>query len=183
MSTVDHAQIIMAAHDRVAKLETTEDGLVRVPGIEKAVPRQVAVSKAIRELVAELSEGSASWKLIDRMTGNAEGLDLKNFVGTIVKVTREKSSTRGKLLLYTGTNQEVDGVDPGYEIVRTERTDDPEGLMVASEAKSLLGHRVLVWVVLEPWANNPNKKTRVLVHLMDLGADDRYDADAGALAA
>lgn len=193
MSTADHAQIIMAAHDRVAKLETTEDGLVRVPGIEKAVPRQVAVSKAIRELVAELSEGSASWKLIDRMTGNAEGLDLKNFVGTICKVTREKSSTRGKLLLYTGTNQDVeDGKNPdgskkylpqGYEIVRTERTDDPEGLMVASEAKALLGHRVLVWVILEPWANNPNKKTRVLVHLMDLGADDRYDADAGALAA
>ncbi|ATG52087.1 hypothetical protein CFK38_11555 [Brachybacterium vulturis] len=183
MSTADHAQIIMAAHDRVAKLETTEDGLVRVPGIEKAVPRQVAVSKAIRELVAELSEGSASWKLIDRMTGNAEGLDLKNFVGTIVKVTREKSSTRGKLLLYTGTKKKVDGVDPGYEIVRTERTDGPDGLMVASEAKALLGHRVLVWVILEPWASDSDRKTRVLVHLMDLGADDRYDADAGTLAA
>src|SRR5699024_7173778 len=60
MSNISHAQIIMAAHDRVAKLETTEDGLVMVPGIEKAVPRQVAVSKSIRELVAELSEGSAS---------------------------------------------------------------------------------------------------------------------------
>src|SRR5699024_7818283 len=73
MIDISHAQIIMAAHDRVAKLETTEDGLVRVPGIEKAVPRQVAVSKSIRELVAELSEGSASWKLIDRMTGQTEG--------------------------------------------------------------------------------------------------------------
>ena len=192
MST-DHAQIIMAAHDRVAKMETTEDSLVKVPGIEKAVPRQVAISKAIRELVAELSEGSASWKLIDRMTGNAEGLDLKNFVGTITKVTREKSSTRGKLLLYTGTKQDVedgknaDGskkyLPAGYEIVRTDRTDDPEGLMVASEAKALLGHRVLVWVVLEPWASDANRKTRVLVHLMDLGADDRYDADTGAVAA
>lgn len=191
--SVDHAQIIMAAHDRVAKLETTEDALVRVPGIEKAVPRQVAVSKAIRELVAELSEGSASWKLIDRMTGNADGPDLKNFVGTIVKVTREKSSTRGKLLLYTGTKQDVedgknaDGskryLPAGYEIVRTDRTDDPEGLMVASEAKALLGHRILVWVILEPWASDANRKTRVLVHLMDLGADDRYDTDAGTLAA
>ncbi|APX31746.1 hypothetical protein BH708_02335 [Brachybacterium sp. P6-10-X1] len=192
MST-DHAQIIMAAHDRVAKLETTEDSLVRVPGIEKAVPRQVAVSKAIRELVAELSEGSASWKLIDKMTGQAEGLDLKNFVGTITKVTREKSSTRGKLLLYTGTKQDVedgknaDGskkyLPAGYEIVRTDRTDDPEGLMVASEAKALLGHRVLVWVVLEPWASDANRKTRVLVHLMDLGADDRYDAESNSVAA
>src|SRR5699024_4223096 len=108
MAAIDHAQIIMAAHDRVAKLETTEDSLVKVPGIEKAVPRQVAISKAIRELVAELSEGSASWKLVDKMTGQAEGLDLKNFVGTIVKVTREKSSTRGKLLLYTGTKQDVE---------------------------------------------------------------------------
>ena len=192
-ATTDHVQIIMAAHDRVAKLEVTDDGLVKVPGIERAVPRQVAVSKAIRELVAELSEGSASWKLIDRMTGNAEGLDLKNFVGTITKVTREKSSTRGKLLLYTGTKQDVedgknaDGskkyLPAGYEIVRTDRTDDPEGLMVASEAKALLGHRVLVWVVLEPWASDANRKTRVLVHLMDLGADDRYDADTGAVAA
>ena len=193
MTATDHAQIIMAAHDRVAKLETTEDSLVRVPGIEKAVPRQVAISKAIRELVAELSEGSASWKLIDKMTGRAEGLDLKNFVGTIVKVTREKSSTRGKLLLYTGTEKEVEAgknadgskkyLPAGYEIVRTDRTDDPEGLMVASEAKALIGHRVLVWVVLEPWASDANRKTRVLVHLMDLGEDDRYEADTGELAA
>ena len=183
MSNISHAQIIMAAHDRVAKLETTEDGLVRVPGIEKAVPRQVAVSKSIRELVAELSEGSASWKLIDRMTGQTEGVDLKNFVGTIAKVTREKSSTRGKVLLYTGTKKEIDGLDPGYEIVRADRTDDPEGLMVASEAKALVGHRVLVWVVLEPWASDTARKTRVLVHLMDLGADDRYDADTATVAA
>lgn len=177
MTVTDHAQIIMAAHDRVAKYDVTEDGLVQIPRIEKAVPRQVAVSKAIRELVAELSEGSASWKLIDRLTGNAEGVELKRFVGTIVKVTKEKSSTRGKILLYTGTKQEVDGVDPGYEIVRTERTDDPEGFMVASEAKALVGHRVLLWVVLEPWANNPNKKTRVLQHLMDLGEDSHYNAE------
>src|SRR5690625_7256994 len=101
--------------------------MVKVPRIEKAVPRHVAVSKSIRELVAELSEGSASWKLIDRMTGQTEGVDLKNFVGTIAKVTREKSSTRGKVLLYTGTKKEIDGLDPGYEIVRTDRTDDPEG--------------------------------------------------------
>src|SRR5699024_11512140 len=99
MTAIDHAQIIMAAHDRVAKLETTEDSLVRVPGIEKAVPRQVAISKAIRELVAELSEGSASWKLIDKMTGRAEGLDLKKLVGSIVKVTREKWCKRGTLML------------------------------------------------------------------------------------
>src|SRR5699024_2401544 len=148
--------------------EVTDDGLVKVPGIERVVPRQVAVSKAIRELVAELSEGSTSWKLIDRLTGGADGLELKRFVGTIVKVTREKSSTRGKLLLYTGTKKEIDGIEPGYEIVRTDRTDDPEGLMVASEAKALIGHRVLVWVVLEPWASDCSRKTRVLVHLMDL---------------
>lgn len=179
MTTLDHAQIIMAAHDRVAKYDVTDDGFVQVPGVEQAVPRQVAVSKSIRELVAELSDGSASWKLIDRLSGTAQGIDLKRFTGTIVKVTREKSSTRGKLLLYTGTKQEIDGVDLGYEIVRTERTDNPEGLMVASEAKSLLGHRVLLWVILEPWANNPNKKTRVLQHLMDLGADNRFDPETG----
>ena len=63
----------MAAHGRVAKMETTEDSLVKVPGIEKAVPRQVAISKAIRELVAELSEGSTSWKLIDKITGRRRG--------------------------------------------------------------------------------------------------------------
>ena len=183
MAAVDHAQIIMGAHDRVAGLDVTEDGLVRVPGIEKAVPRQVAVSKAIRELVAELSEGSASWKLIDRLTGNADGLELKQFVGTIAKVTREKSSTRGKLLLFTGTKKETDGVEPGYETVRTERTDDPEGLMLASEAKALIGHRVLLWVILEPWANNPDKKTRVLQHLMDLGTDTRYDAETSTIQA
>lgn len=182
-ATTDHVQIIMAAHDRVAKLEVTDDGLVKVPGIERAVPRQVAVSKAIRELVAELSEGSTSWKLIDRLTGGADGLELKRFVGTIVKVTREKSSTRGKLLLYTGTKKEIDGVEPGYEIARTERTDDPEGLMLASEAKALIGHRVLLWVILEPWANNADKKTRVVLHLMDLGEDSHFDADTQSIAA
>ena len=55
--------------------------------------------------------------------------------------------------------------------------------MVASEAKALIGHRVLVWVILEPWANNANKKTRVLVHLMDLGDDNHYDADTQTIAA
>lgn len=183
MTATDHVQIIMAAHDRVAKLDVTDDGLVKVPGIERAVPRQVAVSKAIRELVAELSEGSTSWKLIDRLTGNADGLELKRFVGTIVKVTREKSSTRGKLLLHTGTKKEIDGLEAGYETVRTERTDDPEGLMLASEAKALIGHRVLLWVVLEPWANNADKKTRVVLHLMDLGVDAHFDAATQSIAA
>ena len=59
----------------------------------------------------------------------------------------------------------------------------PEGLMLASEAKTLIGHRVLLWVILEPWANNPDKKTRVVLHLMDLGEDSHFDADSQSIAA
>lgn len=168
--TDKHPQIILAAHARVAQMQTTEDGLVIQPGVDKPISREAAVNRATRELTAELSEGSALWKTIDRMEG------AKKFVGTVTRVTREKSSTRGIVELYTGTDRETQGVDLGYEKVRTDRTDSDSGLMVASEAKSLIGHRVLVYMVLEETSRG-NTKVRVLVHLNDLGVDDRYDPD------
>lgn len=168
MTSANHTDIILAAYARVAQMESTEDGLIVLPGVDKPVSRAAAVERAVRELTAELSEGSLLWKTIDRMA------ESKKFVGTVVGVKREKSSTRGVVELFTGTKQEIDGMDPGYERVRTDRTDSASGLMVASEAKSLIGHRVLVYVNVEDMRNS-TKKVRVLVHLVDLGEDDRYD--------
>ena len=98
----------------------------------------------------------------------------KVFRGAIVQIRRERSSTRGVLTLFTGTDRankdaiSGDALPAGCEQVRTARTDDPSGLRMARRAQDLIGHDVLVWVEIEEY-NNGNGKLRVLRHVEDLG--------------
>ena len=62
----------------------------------------------------------------------------------------------------------------GLEAIRTDRTDTLDGLLMAKEATSLIGHRVLVYKINEVLKSNPNLKVRVLKHLTDLGSYDSY---------
>jgi hypothetical protein len=71
----------------------------------------------------------------------------------------------------------------GLEAIRTDRTDTIDGLLMAKEASGLVGHRVLVYKVMEVAANNPNIKVRVLKLLTDLGAVDTFVVPAKAAAA
>ena len=99
----------------------------------------------------------------------------KTFVGTVVSVKKEASSTRAIVTLNTGTARVHDGVVAGCETVRTDRTDDPDGLLMAKKVQSLKGHKVLVYVELEPGKNNDPRRFRVLRHIVDKGLDTGGD--------
>ncbi|WP_298349360.1 hypothetical protein [Ferrimicrobium sp.] len=90
--------------------------------------------------------------------------EAKRFVGTITKVVKEASSTRG--VVYMDCNPS-DRHPDGKETARTDRTDNPNGLRVAHLAQSLLGHRVLFTVKLEVMPNGD--KVRIIKHVQDLG--------------
>lgn len=95
----------------------------------------------------------------------------KSFLGTVVSVKKEGSSTRAIVTLRTGTDRTFDGVPAGCETVRTDRTDDPDGLLMARKAQSFKGHKVLVYIQLEP-SKDGQRKFRVLRHIVDKGVDE-----------
>lgn len=106
----------------------------------------------------------------------------KVFTGAVLGIQREQSSTRGIVTLKTGTSDTRDGLPAGCEQVRTDRTDsEGRGLRLARQVRTLIGHRVLVWVEVEEY-NGGRGKVRVLRHVEDLGRSDEPEAQA-ALAA
>lgn len=88
----------------------------------------------------------------------------QRFVADLVAVNKEESSTRAILTVRTEPSKRY---PEGLEPIRTDRTDNPDGLRMARQAKSLIGHRVLVFKQMED--AGPDTKVRVVVHLIDLG--------------
>lgn len=123
--------------------------------------RASVTEKAI-EIAVMCSDGSDVAKALESI-GKA-----KVFVGHVVSVKKEASSTRGVVTLYTGTDREKDGVPAGCEQVRTDRTDAPLGLSMARKVRDLIGHRVVVWVEVEEY-NGGQGKVRVLRHVESQG--------------
>ncbi|MGL5827730.1 MAG: hypothetical protein ACRCYU_23420 [Nocardioides sp.] len=129
----------------------------------------LAVQSTAVELAVMAGEDSKVVASIEQMSG------VKVFSGSVMSVRKEKRSTRGVVVLETGTERE--NKDPitgetlpsGQEFVRTERTDDPMGLYVAQTARSLTGRKVRVYVEVESIGSG-ERKVRVLRHLEDLGA-------------
>lgn len=103
--------------------------------------------------------------------------ECKNFVGTILGVQKEASSTRGFLAIKT---TESKWAPDGIETVRTERTDSSaEAKAFASRLRNeLIGHRVLVWVEMQE-IRDSGQKVRVLQHVQDLGEDPDFDPEEG----
>ena len=99
----------------------------------------------------------------------------KVFTATVVGIDKEESSTRGIVHLRTKPSQHH---PDGVETARTERTDNPVGLAMARRLKSLIGHRVAIWIEVEE-INGGTNKVRVVRHVDDLGVD----ASAGHSAA
>lgn len=88
------------------------------------------------------------------------------FVGQIVDVEYEKSSTRYKVIL--------DSInDSGeHETLRTERSDgELAGYveMLAHKARNLIGRRVLIYKEVQPMSNKSGRAVRICQHLVDLG--------------
>lgn len=94
-------------------------------------------------------------------------MNAKVFSGTVVGLEKEVSSTRAIVTLRTRPS---DHNPDGFEKVRTDRTDSDYGLRMARRARSLVGHRVLVWVEIETMAKG-DRKVRVLRHIEDAGLD------------
>lgn len=139
------------------------------PGAYQAAIHENAISIAVMA-----SETSAIAKSLNSIE------NAKVFSGTIMSVKREQSSTRGIITLHTGPNaRPKEGVPAECEQVRTDRTDNALGLAMAKKAKSLIGHRVLVWVEVEEY-NGGQGKVRVLKHVESLGVDAEFEQKAGA---
>lgn len=102
--------------------------------------------------------------------------ECKNFVGIILGVQKEESSTRGFVALKTTPSKFN---DEGIESVRTERTDSSEEAKAFASRlrRELVGHRVLVWVEMQE--TKSGQKVRVLQHVQDLGLDPEFDAEEG----
>lgn len=106
----------------------------------------------------------------------------KVFTCTVVSVEKEARSTRGFVIVHTGTERAAkdmrgNPLPEGFEVFRTERTDSPIGVAMARKIRGLIGHRVLVWVEVEPIPGDAEgRKARVVRHVEDLGVD----AEAGS---
>lgn len=143
-------------------------------------------------MTGPVGESQAEWDA--RLKANAKSLSLmlndnsdvarsinmlaecKNFVGTILGVQKEESSTRGFVALKTTPSKFN---DEGVESVRTERTDssDEAKAFASRLRRELIGHRVLVWVEMQE--TKAGQKVRVLQHVQDLGEDPEFDAEEG----
>lgn len=99
----------------------------------------------------------------------------KTFVATVVNVQREASSTRALVTLRTKVS---DRHPDGLETARSDRTDQPLGMVMAKRLVSLKGHRVMLWVELEQMGTNADRRVRVIRHVEDLGVDPSLPAPA-----
>ena len=108
------------------------------------------------ELMAE--EDSPGRRRVARVLGASR------FLAILSGVELEESSTRAVLTLSVGQGP---GVPEEVESIRSDRTDRREGARFLRRAQSLVGHRVVVFKVLEDI--DGTRKARVAVHLVDLG--------------
>lgn len=129
--------------------------IVAGPGASSGKVEETLVSLA---LMAE--EESPTMRRLARILG------AQRFVAEFVSVRIEESSTRAVLALQVKPT--ADAPD-GVEQIRTDRTDHRDGARMFRLAQKLVGHRVIVFKVLEDMDGQPNRKVRVAVHLVDLG--------------
>jgi hypothetical protein len=131
---------------------------------------QARVADMAAAITAACQPGSQISKVVEQVAAS------KTFVATVVKVTREPSSTRGIVTLRTTPNEHH---PDGIETARTERTDNPIGRSMARRLVKLVGHRVLLWVEVETIGNG-SRKSRVIRHVEDMGIDTTVAAEAAA---
>ena len=150
MSTISREEIVLAAVNSAG------------PKGEEETPEQYQgrIAAQARSIYLMLGERSPVRRKLDALA------DAKVFTGEVVKVVREKSSTRGKITLKTQPSKHY---PDGLETVRTERTDgeDGQGLAMAKRFTELKGHRVLLWVEVQEMSNG--NKVRIVQHVEDLG--------------
>lgn len=175
MDNNTRTQIILAAvtaagapapvRDKNGNVRTDDAG---TPVIESPGEYQARVAQEAARIKVMTDAKSPLSKALDAL----DDKDTKVFSATIVKIEREASSKRGIVTLFTG---QTDKNPEGTETVRTERIDNPTGVVQVRTLQQLIGHRVLVWKKNEPMANDPERKVRILAHVEDRGIDPDFE--------
>lgn len=159
----------------MSEIATADIVMAAVQAAGPAGDNPAAWSGRVRDLALDIAllvePSSKVSRLVERLR------TAKPIVGTILGGRVEASSTRlvVDLLADKGGNGEP-------ESFRTDRTDSPEGRAIADKIRRLKGHRVVAYKAMED-TGDPNKKVRVLVHVIDLGVDTDADAKIAARAA
>lgn len=127
--------------------------------------------------VSELAQKIAAMSSQVSPTGRAVGsiLAAETYVGTILEVTREQSSTRPVVRVAVRPSKYA---PDGVETIRGERTDNPVGLAFARRLRSLVGHRVMLWKEKER-SEDGSTAYKTLRWVEDLG-EDRSVANGAA---
>lgn len=151
----------------------TEDVTVADPSMWQAAVVETAINLAVMG-----GEKGGVGKALARIAAceNGEGKS-GMFVGTVVAVRKEPSTTRAVVTIHTGTTKDdlkdaitKQPLPAGCEQIRTDRTDDPSGIRMAKKVSGMLGHRVMVWKFAEKMANRDGE-TRIMAHVESLGVD------------
>ena len=97
----------------------------------------------------------------------------KIFVATVHESRREERTGRA-LITLTSYNDKTG--EWKQEVCRTDflSNSDGLGLRLAKMARDLVGHKVRVWIELEPKQDGSGESVRMLRHLEDLGIDKQY---------
>lgn len=137
---------------------------------EKDSGYEARVKSKITEIAVAINDQS----YIDTVKGV---LEAKVFTGVVESMVLEETSKRGVLTLIT---QPSSFHPDGKETVRTERTDFDASVlpMMRHIRDNLKGHKVAVWIEMQPSADN-TRKFRVLRHIKDLGVPAEAVAQAG----
>lgn len=187
MDTATRTTLLAAAVAAVGPACNFTRTQVDAQGVSHPVPDPAGWNAAVTEqaiaLTVMASEGSKFAQSLDDIANSAP------FRATIAAVEKEQRSTRGFLILHTGTEREAKDMNGtvlpiGYEVIRTDRTDSAFGRAVAIKARSLIGHSVLLYRINEPIVGNANgHSVRVAKHIEDLGVDAEATAKINNLSA
>jgi hypothetical protein len=120
--------------------------------------------------LAVMSHQSRALDVVSKALSKEDTKKWKTFTGVIDRVTKEQSSTRGRIFLKTRPSERN---PEGKEDVRTGRTDSSQSARdLANKAVALTGHRIQLFVELEPKNDGSGESVRIVHHIVDLGAVD-----------
>jgi hypothetical protein len=139
---------------------------------------KATVTSIALDLLGLADERSDLSKAILTIEGAADETNkrFKRFTGAVLRVEKERSSTRGVVTFVATkptTQESRDAINGGnlpmgQEQFRTERTDNPVGRAMARKMRALIGHRVLVYIDVEP-TKGGGRGVRTVRHVVDLG--------------
>lgn len=147
MTEINREQIILAAYNATGPAREGEDSAQhgdRLVNVATEIYLAFEDRSPISKHLANLAESTA-------------------FTAVLLKGGREPETGRGKLILQTKSGDETKQED-----IRTDFLNTSDGRRVFDLAKTMKGHRVLVYKQME-MSKDKTKKFRVVRHLVDLG--------------